>query len=153
MRRSRGVTLAELITVIAIVAILAAVALPMARFAIRRQKEMDLRYRLQKICNSIDAYHDLRVRGVIKEPPSLGQGDYPKTLDELTKPIELIDGKKVLFLRPSDLIDPMTGHADWRTIASTDDPDATTSDGDNVWDIRSSSDALSLDGKTKYSDW
>jgi general secretion pathway protein G len=109
MRRATGFTIAELITVIAIVGVLASVAVPMARFGYRRQKELTLKQRLQKLANSIDQYHELRVRGVIKVPPKFGQGEYPQTLDELLKPVELIDGKKLLLLRPSDLIDPITG--------------------------------------------
>ena len=49
-----GFTIAELVTVCAIIAILAAMALPVARFGIRRQKEMDLRDRLRMITESID---------------------------------------------------------------------------------------------------
>ncbi len=116
----------------AIVAVLASVAIPMVHFGYRRQKEVVLRQRLQKLTNAIDQYHDLRIRGVIKAPPKFGQGEYPQTLDELSKPIELIDGKRVLYLRPSDLIDPMTGHSDWRTLSSSDAADAVSSNQDNV---------------------
>ena len=38
------------------------------------------------------------MKGVIKGQPGLVQGPYPKTLEELTQPIELLDGKKLLFL-------------------------------------------------------
>jgi hypothetical protein len=90
---------------------------------------------------------------VIKEPQAPGQGPYPKTLEELTKPIELIDGKKLLFLRKHDLIDPMTGRSEWRTVSSTDDPDSSSSNDDNVWDVHSKSTAPALDGKTHYNEW
>jgi len=54
---SSGFTVAELITVVAIVGILAAVAMPLANFGIRRQKELELHERLRKITDAIDRYH------------------------------------------------------------------------------------------------
>jgi general secretion pathway protein G len=148
-----GFTVAELITVVAIVGVLASVVLPLARFGLRRQKEAELKQHLQKITWAIDQYNDLRSKGVIKAPPAVGQGLYPKTLEELTKPIELLDGKKLRFLTDRDLIDPMTGRSEWRTVSSTDDPDSSTSNEDNVWDLHSKSTAPALDGKTHYNEW
>ena len=155
-RTERGFTIAELITVIAIVGILAAMVVPTARFTIRRQKEIELREKIRRITDSIDRYHDLRVGGQIKDPPEMTQGEYPKDFEELMEGVELIDGKKVRFLRERDLIDPMTGRDDWVTLSTTDDPDSSSSfggDGNNLFDIRSSSTRLSLDGKTRYNEW
>src|SRR5438045_1291059 len=59
--RERGFTVAELITVVAVIAILASMALPVISFGLRRQKEIDLRYRLRRITEAIDRYHDLRL--------------------------------------------------------------------------------------------
>ena len=154
---SRGFTVAELITVVGIVAILASVALPVLTFGIRRQKEIELRERLRRITEAIDRYHEYRTLGPpngIKDPPSVGQGEWPKDLESLTKPIELGNGKYVHLLRERDLIDPMTGAKEWRILSDRDDPEASgIGKPDNAFEIHSTSTALSLDGKTHYNEW
>lgn len=151
-RSSAGFTLAELITICAIVVVLTAIALPIAKFGLRRRKEEILRERLNHIEFALDRYAELRQTGKIKTPPELGQGDYPKKLEDLTKPVELLDGKKMVLLRERDLIDPITGQNDWRTLSSSDAYDAISTNGDNVWDVRSSSRATALNG-TRYDEW
>ena len=149
----QGFTIAELITVCAIIAILAAVALPVARFGFRRQKEIELRDHIRRITDAIDRYHDLRLAGRIKAPESLGQGGYPKDLKELVDGIDLVDGTKLRLLRERDLVDPMTQESEWDTLSTTDDADATSSNGDNVFEVHSKSHAMALDGKTHYNEW
>jgi general secretion pathway protein G len=157
-RDDSGFTVAELITVVAIVGILASVAIPVASFGIRRQKEIELHERLRRITNAIDQYHDLRVQQPgtptsMKKPPDFGQGTYPKDLEELTKPIELTNGNSVRLLRERDLIDPMTGKNDWISLGVNDDPDKTDSNTEQVFEVHSRSTALALDGKTHYNEW
>jgi general secretion pathway protein G len=151
--RSKGFTIAELITVCAIITILSAIALPVARFGFRRQKEIDLRYRLRRITEAIDYYHDLKVAGRLKEQQSIGQGEYPKSLEDLAKPIETMDGQKIRLLRDRDLVDPMTGKKEWTELCTSDDPDKQSGCGDNVYDVHSKSTATALDGKTHYNEW
>lgn len=151
--RQRGFTIAELITVCAIIAILSAAAMPVARFGFRREKEIELKQTIRRITDAIDHYHDLRIAGRIKTPEVLGQAGYPKELKDLVEGVELTDGTKVLFLRKRDLIDPMTGESEWNTLSTTDDPDTSMGNGENIFEIHSKSTALALDGKTHYNEW
>ncbi|HKO01760.1 MAG TPA: prepilin-type N-terminal cleavage/methylation domain-containing protein, partial [Thermoanaerobaculia bacterium] len=141
-RNSSGFTIAELITVCAIIAILAAVAMPVASFGFRRQREIELRERLRKITDSIDRYHDLMtMQGPVRpaQMQALGSDGYPKELDELVKGVKMSDGKVIKLLRERDLIDPMTGKSEWNTLSTTDDPDTISSDDANVYEVHSTS--------------
>lgn len=143
---------------IAIIGILAATTVPVARFGLRRQKEIELHARLRKITEAIDRYHD-----IMTIPPTspirpaqmlaLGSEGYPKELAELVKGIKLTDGRIIRLIRDRDLIDPITGTKEWLTLSTTDDPDTRSTDGANIFEVHSTSTALSLDGKTRYNEW
>ncbi len=144
----QGLTLVELIVTVAILAILASVAYPIARFQIQRRKEQVLRDELWEMRHAIDAYKDAADRGAIRtEIESFG---YPPDLDTLVKGVN-IQEHKVKFLREIP-VDPMTGKQDWVLRSMQDEPDSDSWGGENVFDVHSASDGTAMNG-TKYSTW
>jgi general secretion pathway protein G len=143
-----GLTLIELIVTVAILAILASAAVPLARFRAKREKEQELRYDLWQMRDAIDKYKDAADRNAFQiKVDSFG---YPPDLDTLVKGVD-VQTKKVKFLRRIP-IDPMTGKADWGLRSMQDDSNGDSWGGQNVFDVHSTSTATALDG-TKYSDW
>ena len=143
-----GLTLVELIVTIAIIAILATAALPVARFQVKRAKERELRRDLWEMRDAIDHYKDAADRGGIQiKIDTLG---YPPDLETLVDGVDVQD-KKVRFLRRIP-IDPMTGQAEWGLRSNQDDPDSDSWGGQNVFDVHSKSMGTALDG-TKYDTW
>ncbi|HEY1208905.1 MAG TPA: type II secretion system protein [Terracidiphilus sp.] len=144
----RGLTLVELIVTVAILAILASVALPVARFQVKRQNERYLRYDLWMMRDAIDKYKDAADRNAFQV--KLDSQGYPPDLETLVNGVD-IQGKKVKFLRRIP-VDPMTGKAEWGLRSMQDDPTSTSFGGQSVFDVYSKSTGTALDG-TKYSDW
>ena len=143
-----GLTLVELIVTVAILAILASAAVPVARFQVKREKERELRYDLWEMRSSIDAYKNAADRGAFQvKIDSMG---YPPDLQTLVDGVD-VQSKKVRFLRAIP-VDPMTGNTDWGLRSNQDDPDSDSWGGQNVFDVYSKSDGTALDG-TKYKDW
>jgi general secretion pathway protein G len=144
-------TLLELIITCAILLVLSAAALPIAKYSIMRQKEAELRRDLQDMRDAIDRYKEAADRSQIRV--AIGSEGYPPDLETLATPVQLGSGSdtKIRFLRKIP-VDPITGRADWGLRAVSDDPDSTSWGGKNVFDIYSKSTATALNG-TKYSDW
>lgn len=146
--RSRGMTMIELIAAITIMTILAGMAIPLARFEIKRTKERELRRDLWEMRDAIDRYKDAADRGAFQI--KLGSEGYPPDLETLVKGVD-VNGKKVRFLRKIP-VDPMTGNTEWGMRSMQDDPESESWGGDNVFDVFTKSDGTALDG-TKYKDW
>ena len=143
-----GLTLVELIIVIAILGILAGAALPIARFEVKREKEKELRLDLWQMRDAIDRYKDAADKGAfITKADSF---NYPPDLDTLVNGVDVQD-KKLKFLREIPT-DPMTNSKDWGMRSMQDDTDSDTWGGQNVFDVHTKSNGTALDG-TKYSDW
>ena len=148
-RRERGLTLVELIVAVAILAILAGAAIPLARTTVRRAKERELRHDLWEMRDAIDRYKDAADRGAFQI--KVGTEGYPPDLDTLVNGVEIAGGKKLRFLRrvPTD---PMTGNTDWGLRSMQDEPDSESWGGQNVFDVYTKAQGTALDG-TKYSEW
>jgi len=163
--RSNGFTLVEMLVVTAILAVLATAIIPIAKTAVRREKEIELRRNLRLIRDAIDAYKKLADEKKIQvDEESYG---YPPDLETLVKGVETqgdggqtpgqapakpSEGKKILrFLRKVPK-DPMTNFAEWGLLSYQDDRDSEVWGGENVYDVYTKSRATALDG-TKYRDW
>lgn len=146
---NKGFTLAELVMVVALVAVLSSMVLPVAKFTVKRSKETELRLALRQVRTAIDEYKRLSDQGMI--PVKIGGEGYPESLDELVEGVEIVGQEtERRFLRriPTD---PMT-RDDWELRSYQDDMDATSWGGENVYDIRTSSEGIAIDG-TKYAEW
>jgi len=144
----RGLTLVELIVTVAILAILAAGAAPIARFKVKREKERELKYDLWTMRDAIDKYKDAADKGAFQT--KVDSQNYPPDLDTLVNGVD-VQGKKVRFLRHIP-VDPMTGKPDWGLRSMQDDPTSDSYGGQSVFDVYSKSQGTALDG-TKYSEW
>lgn len=151
VRRARGYSLTELVMVCACLVILTAMIVPVTRFGVVRQRELELRAALRSMRTAIDDYKRLSDQGLI--PIDLGTEGYPKTLEVLVEGVDLVGQvkKKRRFLRKIP-VDPMTAKTEWGLRSYQDEPDSRSWGRQNVYDVFSLSDGVGLD-KTKYRDW
>jgi general secretion pathway protein G len=148
--KSKGFTFIELMITVAIVALLASIALPLAEVTVQRNKEKEFRHTLREIREAIDAYKRAADEGTIERPADAT--GYPATLAVLAEGVtdkRKTDGSKVFFLRrvPAD---PISGE-DWalRSYASTaTEPQP----GKDVFDVYSRSQEKGLNG-VPYREW
>ena len=146
-----GFTLIELLATVTIIGILVGLSLPMARNALKSDREQRSREALREMRVAIDKYKDASDTGKI-EVPTDTEG-YPQTLEALVDGVQLIGqaGKNIKFLRKIP-IDPMTNSTDWGMRAYQDEPTSQSWGGQNVFDVYSKSDGIAFDG-TRYKDW
>ena len=154
MRRSsqRGLTLVELIVAFTILMLLSAMAVPLARYKVRREREFALEHALIEIRGAIDKYKDAADLGQLGTQ-KLDSDNYPESLEQLVKGVKVTGAadKTVHFLRrvPKD---PMTNSIDWGMRSTRDDPKAQSFGGQNLFDVYTKSTEKARDG-TPYAEW
>ena len=151
-RNQRGLTLIELIVAFTIMALLTTMAVPLARYKVRRDKERQLTYALREIRKAIDDYKDAALAGKIEV--KLGTEGYPESLDQLVAGVKLLQdaqGKKIKFLRRVPL-DPMTNTREWGFRSMQDDPKSLSWGRQNIFDVYTKSIDRARDG-TPYAEW
>lgn len=152
-----GLTLVELIVAFSILLILSTMAVPLARYQVRREREKELRQDLREMRSAIDKYKDMCDQGKI-QAGNPDQYCYPVSLDVLVNGVKLNntlsgnnDSGKMRFLRHIP-VDPMTKSKDWGKRAMQDEPDSTSWGGQNVFDVYTTTQDKASDG-TAYSEW
>ncbi len=152
---SEGVTLVELVAVTAIVLLLAGIALPVGATLVKRNKEIQLRRSLRTIREALDKFQvdSTRFPGIRQELGAANEEGYPEELEVLVEGVDIGDaaGTKFKYLRRLP-IDPITGTTEWETRSSRDQPDSLFTDHINIFDVRTGSDKIGLDG-TRYDTW
>jgi general secretion pathway protein G len=139
-KRQSGFTLIELIVVVTIIGILAAVAVSNVKWAQTKARESALRHDLFEMRKSIDDYYADKQK-------------YPESLHALATEHYLRGIPK----------DPITGKADWEEVQNTPDPSdpnnmptdpAATSENaaPGIYDVHSQAQGNGLDG-TPYKSW
>ena len=124
-----GFTLIELMIVMAIIAVLMSVAIPIYNRSIIRSKESVLKNNLYTMRTVIDEY----------------------TYDKQKAPQNLSDLVSEGYLRQVP-VDPMTNSADTWKLIMEDASNTVNQSEPGIFDVRSGSDKTSLEG-SPYSDW
>lgn len=162
LRRStgkRGFTLIELLVSLAIVALLATVALPLAQVVQARAKEAELKANLRVIRQALDTYKAAADSGLIDK--TAGTSGYPATLDVLATGVKRsaafgFSAQPFVVLRriPRDPFfeDASVPNAlTWNTRSYSSNPD-NPQPGEDVFDVSSKSSKRAMDG-SRFSDW
>lgn len=155
-RAERGATLAELLVVMAILSILAAVAVPFAETATLRGKEQDLRATLRDTREAIDRFHADWRAGLFEEPENVSENGFPTNLALLVDGLEDTDGAHKRYMRALPQ-NPFAGENaafedQWLFLGYGDPPDARVWNGEDIYDLRPVTDRRALDG-SDIADW
>jgi len=152
----RGFTLVELMTAMAIVAILGAVITPMIIATVKRDKEHELRVALRQIRQALDDYKQAGDLGRIPRLP--GESGYPPSLGVLVTGVrDPLDpaGRRIFFLRrlPRDPFasERLPPEQTWGIRSYGAEP-GTIGPGADVFDVHSLSRGIGHNG-VPYREW
>ena len=145
-------SLVELVVTVAILGILAGALVPIVKFTVKRQKELELRRDLRMMRQAIDQYKKFCDTGVFQKN-GVDSECYPPDLETLVDGVEKTGalGQKIKFLRRIP-IDPMTKTQEWGMRSFQDDADSSSWGHENVYDVFTTAPGKALDG-TQYKDW
>ncbi len=143
----------EVVTVTAVIAVLATLAIPMMEMTVKRDREQHLRAALRDLRQAIDDYRRFILDNKIEhDDETYG---YPPTLEDLVNGVEFKDKDGTTriqrFLRRIPM-DPLTQTFDWGLRSYQDERDSRSWGGENVWDIYTSSENKGLNG-LEYNKW
>lgn len=125
---NRGFTLIELMIVVAIIGILATIAQPMFKTAVKKSREAALKENLFNLRSVLDQF-------------CADTGKYPDSLNELVD-------KGYIRKLP---VDPMTGNSDWNIEFFSGESD-TGEDTGGIFDVHSYSEEVGING-VPYNEW
>jgi general secretion pathway protein G len=155
----KGFTLIEMLVTLALVAIAAAVVLPMATIVETRARETELRQALRTLRKAIDEYKSAADAGLIAK--TTGSSGYPASLEVLVTGVPKstmfgFSATPMVFLRsiPKDPFypDKTTPAEQTWNLRSYGSVPGDFSVGSDVFDVSSKTDRTALDG-SKLSDW
>ena len=153
----RGFTLVELLVVVAIMALLATIAMPLAELSQRRAQEEELRRSLREIRDALDQYKRLVDAGHIER--AVGAAGYPASLQDLVTGVNDAmspQGARIYLLRslprdPFAAADIVNAADTWSPRAYASPPDD-PQPGSDVFDVHSKSSTLGSNG-IAYKRW
>lgn len=154
--RIHGFTLIEMLATLALIALVATAALPLAELTVQRTKEAELRTALRQVRTALDAYKQAYDEGRILQ--KAGDSGYPKSLMLLVDGVE--DAKNparmpLRFLRriPRDpFADPSLRDEDTWGLRSYRSPPHDPRPGEDVFDVYSRAGGVGING-VPYKQW
>ena len=99
----RGYALLSLLAAMTISLVVLAGALPSLKHEMQREREEEMYWRGQQVATALVRYQQAH------------GGQFPSRLEDLANDY-VVNGKKIHFVRPSALRDPMTAKGDWRPV-------------------------------------
>lgn len=143
----------------AILAVLAATAVPYAEMTVRREREQELRQSLREIRTALDRFHDDWTAGRISRSGVAGsEHGWPRRLEVLVEGVELagVAGGRGKYLRRvprNPFGDPgVPPVQQWGLRSYEDEPDSDLWGAQDVFDVYAPEAGPAIDG-TRYREW